>query len=329
MSLRSDRRHKNVDNTGFGSNSSVEGGRLTNKDGSTNLRKTGLPFFERISVYHSLLRMSMYKFGLMIVTFYTIANLLFASIYLMVGVDQLSGGEATNTFFEKFMRAFFFSSQTLTTVGYGHVAPTGMLTNFVASTESFLGILAFAVVTGLIYGRFTRPRAYITFSHNMIIAPYKEGRGLMMRLATYKNNHLTDAEAIITAALHVEENGKMVTKFYPLTLEISKINSLALSWTIVHHMNEDSPMYGYSEKDLRDGKLELIVSIKAFDDHFSNTVQQRTSYTVNELIYGAKFIPMFERDESGGTTVLKLDKVNSYERVKVADQLTGSLAANA
>lgn len=329
MTLRADRKHKNVDNTGFGSNSAIEGGRLTNKDGSPNMRKTGVPLMERISVYHSLLRMSMWRFGLMIVLFYTAVNLLFASIYLAVGVDQLSGGEPTNSLFDQFMRAFFFSSQTLTTVGYGHVAPTGLLTNFVASTESFLGILAFAVVTGLIYGRFTRPRAYITFSHNMIIAPYREGRGLMLRLATYKNNHLTDAEAIVTVALHVEENGKIVTKFYPLTLEINKINSLALSWTLVHYLNEDSPMYGYTEKDLRDSKLELIVNIKAFDDHFSNTVQQRTSYTVNELIYGAKFTPMFERSETGGTTILKIDKVNTYERVKLAEELTGSLAANA
>lgn len=329
MNLRSDRRHKNVDNTGFGSNSGVEGGRLANKDGSTNVQKTGLPLWERISVYHSLLRMSRGKFWLMIVLFYTTINLVFAGIYMSIGVDQLSGGLPTDTLFDKFTHAFFFSSQTLTTVGYGHVAPTGLLTNLVASTESFMGILAFAVVTGLVYGRFTRPRAYIRFSDHMVVAPYKEGRGLMIRLATYKNNHLTDVEAIITAALHVEEHGKVVTKFYPLALEITKINSLALSWTVVHHMNEDSPLYGYNEKDLRDGKLELIVSIKAFDDHFSNTVQQRTSYAAHEMIYGAKFLPMFERAEDGSATILKLDKVNAYERVKLADSLTGSLAANA
>jgi inward rectifier potassium channel len=327
--MRSHRNYKNVDNTGFGSNSGVEGGRLANKDGSTNVQKTGMPFWERISIYHSLLRMSRGKFWLMIVLFYTIINLVFAGIYMAIGVDQLSGGLPTDGFFEKFTEAFFFSSQTLTTVGYGHVAPTGLLTNLVASTESFMGILAFAVVTGLVYGRFTRPRAFITFSDHMVVAPYKEGRGLMIRLATYKNNHLTDVEAIVTAALHVEENGKTVTKFYPLTLEISKINSLALSWTVVHYMNEDSPLYGFTEKDLRDGKLELIVSIKAFDDHFSNTVQQRTSYAAHEMIYGAKFTPMFEKAEDGSTTILKLDKVNAYERVRLPEYHSESLAANA
>jgi inward rectifier potassium channel len=321
------RRHRTIDNTGFGSNSNLEGGRLTNKDGTTNMQKTGLPWLERISIYHSLLRMSRLKFWMMILSSYTAINLLFAGIYFAVGVDQLSGGSPTDTVFEKFMKAFFFSSQTLTTVGYGHVSPSGLLTNLIASTEAFMGILAFAVVTGLVYGRFTRPKAFILFSDHMIVAPYKEGRALMFRLATYKNNHLTDAEAMITAALHVEENGKTVTKFYPLSLEISKINSLALSWTIVHPLNEDSPMYGFTRDDFITSKLELIVSIKAFDDHFSNTVQQRTSYTINELIYGARFVPMFERGER--STILKLDMVNTYERVALPEVQVGSMAANA
>lgn len=327
MSLRRPK-NINVNNTGFGSNSGAEGGRLTNKDGTTNLQKTGLPLLYRVSIYHSLLRMSKFRFGLMIVLFYTSVNLLFAAIYLGIGVDQLSGGEPTNTVFQKFMRAFFFSSQTLTTVGYGHVAPTGMLTNLVASTESFLGILAFAVVTGLIYGRFTRPRAYILFSDNMLIAPYRGGRALMFRLATYKNNHLTDAEAMLTAAMRIQENGTEVTKFYPLKLEISKINSLALSWTIVHPVDDESPLYGYSKADILASKLELIVSIKAFDDHFSNTVQQRTSYAIEELVYGARFIPMFDRAANGGTTILKLDKVNDHETVTLPEPLHEIVAAN-
>jgi inward rectifier potassium channel len=259
-------------------------------------------------------------FFLWIFLFYTSVNVVFASIYFLVGVHNLSGIDPAQTVFQQLMAAFFFSSQTLTTVGYGHVAPSGVLTNIVASTESLLGILSFAVVTGLIYGRFSRPRAYLAFSDNLLVAPFKGGRALMLRTATYKNNHLTDVEAQLTLALHVTENGKVVTRFYQLPLEFAKINSLALSWTIVHPINEESPLFNYTEEDIKNSRMEVIVIIKAFDDHFSNMVLQRTSYTHNQVVYGGKFLPMFERAESGQYTILELDKINTHERVVLPER---------
>ncbi len=312
-------RAKNIDNTGFGVNSAAEGGRLTNKDGSVNLTKTGLPFWERISIYHSLLKLPRWKFLASIFIFYTILNLFFATIYFMLGTESLEGVQPEDGMMHHFITAFFFSSQTITTVGYGHISPKGVWTNTVASLESFFGILSFAMVTGVLYGRFTRPRAYILFSDNIIVAPYREGTGLMMRMVTYKNNHLTDAEATLTAALHVMEDGKRVTRFYPLPLEISKINSMALNWTLVHNINEDSPLYGYNEEDIKENQLEVIVYVKAFDDHFSNIVVQRTSYTHNEVEYGAKFQPMYRRANDGTNTILELDKINAWEKVKLPE----------
>jgi len=311
-------RLKDIDNTGFGPNSSVEGGRLINPDGSANLAKKGIPIWERISLYHSLLRMRRSNFFLTIFLFYTVVNLFFALLYFFTGVDHLVGGDHAQSYFEKFMEAFFFSSQTLTTVGYGRVAPSGMLTNFIASGESLVGILIFSVMTGLIYGRFARPRAYLVFSPNVLIAPFKNGKALMLRTATYKNNHLTDVECQITLALHVKEDGKTITKFFSLPLDLNRINSLALSWTIVHPINEESPLYQISKQDVEDTKMELIVNIKAFDDHFSNIVQQRTSYNYTQVVYGAKFLPMFERAQDGSQTILELDRINAHERVEFA-----------
>jgi inward rectifier potassium channel len=254
-------------------------------------------------------------FFLSIFLFYTSINLFFAVLYLLTGVEHLIGGDGARTMAEKFMEAFFFSSQTLTTVGYGRVSPSGMVTNVIASAESLMGILAFALMTGLIYGRFSRPRAYLIFSPNMLISPFKDGKALMFRIATYKNNHLTDVEAIVTLAVHHKENGKRVTRFYPLTLELSKINSLALSWTLVHHITEESPLYNFRRDDIQDTAMEAIIYIKAFDDHFSNIVQQRTSYTYQQVIYGAKFLPMFERSHDGTYTLLELNKINAHELV--------------
>jgi inward rectifier potassium channel len=307
--------NKSVDNTGFGSNANAEGGRLTNRDGTTNLRKVGLPFLERLSLYHALLRLPRLKFLFLVFGVYTIINILFATVYVLVGIEHLKGTEPSTSIAYQFQQAFFFSSQTLTTVGYGHISPSGLIANIVASLESFTGIMSFALVTGLFFSRFSRPKAYLIFSDQMIIAPYKEGRALMLRFASKKNNHLTDAEAELTSAFHIPEGGKVVTKFFRLPIEISKINSLALSWTLVHPIDEQSPFWGLNEEELMQTNLEVIVGVKAFDDHYSNIVQQRTSYTAKELIFGAKFIPIYERSADGQYTVLHLDQLNRMERV--------------
>ncbi len=306
---------QSVENTGFSPNSNAEGERLTNKDGSINLRKLGVPFYERLSMFHTLLRMRTPWFILSVFGFYTSLNLVFATVYFSLGPDSLAGTEPVSDLMERYLQPFFFSSQTLTTVGYGHISPSGFVTNVIASIESFIGIMSFALVTGIFYARFSRPEAFIRFSHNFLVAPYRGGRALMFRLATFKNNHLTDAEAQITGAVRVEENGKIVTKFFPLTLEINRINSLALSWTVVHPLDAKSPFVDYTEQDFYQNKIELMVTIKAFDDHFSNTVQQRSSYNRDEMIYGAKYVPMYERAENGHYTELRLNKINDHERV--------------
>ncbi|MCD6062869.1 MAG: irk [Flavipsychrobacter sp.] len=308
---------KNIDNTGFSTSNNTEGGRLSNKDGSINLRKTGIPFWKRVSLYHMLLRLSRWKFLLSVFLFYTIMNLLFASIYILIGIENLAGTHDGKNLLNSFQQAFFFSSQTLTTVGYGHISPVSLSANIVASLESFIGILSFALVTGLLYGRFTRPKAYIMFSKNLLVSPHKGQRAIMVRIATYKDNHLADAEAQVTLSMHLNVNGKKVRQFFELPLEIKKINSLALSWTMVHVIDQESPLYGMSYNDMRAADLEFLYHIKGFDDHFSNIVQQRTSYVFSEIIYSAKFTPAFHRSEDNSTTILELDKLSEYQAVEL------------
>ena len=313
------RSHRTVVNTGFSANSAIEGSRLINRDGYANLRKTGISFLRRLSIYHSLLRMRRWPFLILVFAFYTVVNFIFALMFYFVGVEQLAGYEIANTHMSKFLTAFFFSAQTLTTVGYGHIAPTGLAASTVASVESLVGILVFALVTGIFYGRFSRPRAYLHFSDNVLVAPYRGGRAIMLRLATYKNNHLTDVEAQATAALHIASETGRTTQFFQLQLEISKITSLALSWTIVHPLNEESPMYTFTQQDFINNQVEIILNIKAFDDHFSNTVQQRTSYTASEIVFGAKFLSMSEREDSANYTTLHLDRINAHEKIALPE----------
>ena len=298
-------------NTGFGTNTSDYGGRFVNKNGKPNIEKSGVSYFDRMSWYHTLLQLPLWKFLCLLLTFYAALNLIFAVIYFAIGVEHLEGIKADSTL-EEFGEAYFFSAQTFTTVGYGRISPHGFAASSVAALEAMVGLLSFAIATGLFYGRFSKPKAFLRFSENALLAPFKDGIALMMRVAPYKNNNLSGAEAKVTAGLMIEENGKLNNKFFQMELEYSKVNSLSLSWTIVHPINEDSPFYKFTAEDFASANGEILVYVKAFDDMFSNTVVARTSYTLKEVVIGAKFVPMYHRDEVHKRTILDLEKINRF-----------------
>lgn len=304
-------------NTGFGINNSDYGGRFINKDGRPNIEKRGMNYFERISLYHTLLQMPRWKFLSILFLFYILANLLFAAVYYSIGIEHLEGITATSTA-EKIGEAYFFSAQTFTTVGYGRISPKGITTSTVAAFEALIGLLSFAIATGLFYGRFSKPKAYLHFSENAVLAPFNNGLAIMIRVAPYKNNSLLDAEAKVTAGIIIEENGSTKNQFFLLDLEYEKVNALTLSWTIVHPITEKSPFYKFTADDFANSKGEILIFLKAFDDMFSNTVAARSSYTLKELVIGAKFAPMYHRNNKKNVTILELDKLNSHIAVDIS-----------
>jgi len=309
---------KTIDTTGFGTNPASYGGRFINKDGSANIEKRGLTFFSRISWYHTMLNMSAWKFLGLLVAFYIFVNFVFAMLYYAIGIKYLDGIDPTGSEWLKFGKAYFFSAQTFTTVGYGHISPSGFLTSALSAAEALTGLLSFAIATGLFYGRFSRPKAFLKFSHHALVAPYRGGTGFMLRLAPFKNTKLIDAEARMTLGMTVtDESGNAVNKFYVLKLEMERISALSLSWTLVHPINQDSPFYGFTKEDFAGAEGEVIVYVKAFDDLFSNTVAISTSYTFDEVVYGAKFDMMYAENESNTKTILYLDKLNAYKSVDI------------
>lgn len=256
------------------------------------------------------------KFIGVLVIAYIIANLVFASIYYAIGIEHLTGIDKSSPI-QEFIDVFFFSAQTFTTVGYGRIAPVGALASFVATFEAFLGLLGFAIATGLFYGRFSRPRAFLKFSDIAVISPFEDGKALMFRVAPFKNNLLSEAEVTISAAIEEMVEGKLESKFYLLEPKLKKINTFSLNWTIVHKIDSNSPFYEYTEEDFKNADIELIIMIKAFDEVFANTVVQRTSYVSSEIIYGAKFLPMYHSSEDQKTTILDLDKINFHQKVSI------------
>jgi|SRR5450432_134514 len=318
MSLVRRNNHLKANNdTGFGGNPDSYGGRFVNRDGSFNLKKEGLSFFDRFSLYHSMLNMPTWKFYGTLFSFYLVVNFIFACIYFFIGKGQFQGIIAT-TVPEIFKEMFFFSTETYTTVGYGRVNPVGDKANTVAAIESMLGFLSFAIATGLLFGRFSKPKAYILFSKNALVSPYKEGKALMFRFVSYKDNHtLTNVDIKVNIALLMEENGHTAYKFYDLDLERSHVESLPMNWTVVHPITEDSPISDFGTDDLKKADVELYVSVRAFDDVYSNVVQQRTSYTYDEIIFDRKFIPMYHESTDGKTTIVELHKINDHSEIKL------------
>lgn len=304
-------------NTGFGTNANNYGGRFINKDGTANVEKRGMFFWTRISWYHTMIDMPRWRFLSILILFYIGMNLIFALLYYAIGIEHLNGIDAAGTDWGKFGQAYFFSAQTFTTVGYGHISPVGFLASALSAAEALIGLLSFAIATGLFFGRFSKPTAFLKFSHNALIAPYREGTALMIRVTPFKNTNLTDAQAKMTLGMSIQENGILTNKFFALDLELEKINVLTLSWTIVHPITENSPLYQYVQDDFQAINGELIVMVTAFDDMFSNTVAIRTSYTFDEVVYGAKFEPMYTRSTDNSKTILNLDMLNVYKSVSL------------
>ena len=271
------RKAKVENETGLSTNSALSGGRFFNNNGNPNVQVKGMRFFERLNIYHALLSMPRWKFLLVIVIFFISINLVFASIYLLIGIEHLNGMIATNNA-EKFGEAFFFSAQTFTTVGYGRISPIGFATSFTAALEALTGLLTFALATGLMYGRFARPRAYIRYSKNALYVPFREGTALMFRLVPYTKNYLMNVEVKLTVAMRVMDEGALKTKFFTAALDISKAITLTSNWTLVHIINEESPLFGLTKEDIKNAELELLIFLQGFDESFSNTVISRSSY---------------------------------------------------
>ncbi|MBS1600144.1 MAG: transporter [Bacteroidetes bacterium] len=303
--------------TGFGNNPADYGGRFVNRDGSFNLVKEGMPFWDKFSVYHTMLNLPRWKFISLIICFFLLINLVFGSIYFFIGADQMQGvlGKTPWTFFKEM---YFFSTETFTTVGYGRVNPVGDGANFVAALESMTGFLSFAIATGLIYGRFAKPKAYLIFSDHALVSPYQDITALMFRFASYKDNHtLTNVEIKINLGMTVQEKGKPTFKFYDLELERSRVESLPMNWTVVHPIDEKSPLKDYALDDMKAADIEIYVLVRGFDDVYSTVVLQRTSYTHEEILFNRKFVQMYRESKDGKTTILELQKLNDHKEIKI------------
>jgi len=284
---------QDLQDLGFGSVVSRESRqRLLNRDGSFNVERKGLGLLASWSPYHVLLTMSWPRFLLLGVFSYVLGNAIFALAYLACGTDALIS-TGPGAMYNPFGRAFVFSVETLSTIGYGNIVPVGFAANAVVTIEALTGLTGFAIATGLLFARFSRPTANIVFSSHAVVAPYHGMNALEFRVANARSNELIEVSAKVIVSRFEQVDGAITRRYYPLTLERDGVVFLPLTWTVVHPIDEKSPLYGETPEALRSSGTEVLVLLKAFDETFSTIVQTRTSYTFDDVVWGARFANAF------------------------------------
>ena len=283
--------------------------RTINADGTFNVRREGLRWRDA-NPYLMLIDTTWPRFLLVVTTGFLLVNVIFACLYLAIGIKSLKGIESD---MGAFANAFFFSVHTLTTVGYGNVYPEGTWANVISSLEAATGLMVFAIATGLLYGRFSRPSARIVYSKNAIIAPYQDATSLQFRVTNARRNVLMNMDAHVLLMTVENRDGELRRNFIDLPLERSGVYFFALTWTIVHPIDSASPLFGKKREDLARLSAELLILIQGFDDTFSQVVHSRYSYRHDELIWGAKFTPAFKIDGKGDMVV----EVNRIDELKL------------
>ncbi len=296
--------------------------RVITKEGQFNVRRVGGRSWRDSNPYLFLISTSWFRFWAIVVLTFVLINLTFASLYLAMvrnGIGNIKGAEAKTAALE-LLNVFFFSTHTLTTVGYGNMYPDGPIANLIAAIEALVGLMGFAIATGLLFGRFSQPSVRLGFSPTIAIAPYKDGASLQFRVVNRRSNNLIEVQARVMLMTVEVQDSRRTRKYAVLELERNDVLFLPLTWTVVHPIDAKSPLYGKTAEDLQTLQAEVVVSLKGFDETFGQIVYSRYSYRYDEITWGAKFASAFDIDEAG-EMLLWIDKVGLTEPASLPDNV--------
>ena len=289
--------NKRVKDPGLGINSQGKAERYISQEGNFNVKHVNKKFTLN-EAYTYLLTISWPRFFIILYVFFTVVNYLFAFIYVIIGVEDL--GITKINFLVDLLNASYFSTQTLTTLGYGFYAPKGLLTGFVSSIEAIIGLIIFAFITGLLYGRFSKPKSNIRFSKSLVLNTHNNQRAIMFKLMNRRKSMVILPKISASLALKTtDRDGNSKNNFYSLKLEREKITYLPTTWTIVHYLNEDSPLYSYSNDQLNKLKAEILILFSYQDDSFNQELHQPHSFILENLQVGFKFKKSFYFNDEG------------------------------
>lgn len=269
------------------------GTRVLRRDGRFNVVREGISIFQSLAPYHALLSMSWARFYGIIALGYFVANIAFATAYLLCGPGALHGADPAAVLGQRAFDAFFFSVQTLATIGYGRLSPEGLPANMLVAVEALVGMLAITMATGLAFARFSRHGARIRYSRKAVIAPFRGGSGLMFRVINERDTQILALQARVMLGRMEIVGGKPTRRFQPLGLERSEVLFFPLHWTVVHPIDEKSPLFGETAESLRAADAEILVLLTGVDEGSSQTVYSRSAYGFEDIVCDARFVDMF------------------------------------
>lgn len=265
--------------------------RLVSRDGRDSLLRRNLPRDPLHDLYHLLLSATWAQLiGCYALAFLAL-NALFALLYWLGGHSVVN---ATT-----FPDDFFFSVQTMCTIGYGVMAPQGLYANVLATLEAFTGVVTFAIATGIAFAKFSRPTARVLFSRVAVVRPWEGIPALQFRMANLRGNRIIEAHLTLTMARNEVIEGESMRRFHDLALVRATATFFALSWTAVHPIDASSPLYGLTRDELEHDEVEIVVSLLGIDENFAQTVHARHSYVASELVWNARFADVLVRDADG------------------------------
>jgi len=285
-------------------------------DGSFNVVRTGHSLWRSLNLYQHLLTVRWARFYLYVLVCYVVANLIFASLYVAAGPGAIQGA-AEGGFLTRAQSAFFFSVQTIATIGYGQMTPHGPVANALVALEALTGLMGFALITGILFARFSRPSALVLRSRVVLVSPYQGRTGLMFRIANGRSSQLIDMKMTVTFSW-IDRAGtdRAARHFRQLPLERDTVALLPTQWIVVHPIDEASPLAGLDQAGILELRPELFVTISAIDETFSQLVHTRFSYASEEIVHGARFTDMFGTTPDGAVS-MDLARLSEFDRVSL------------
>lgn len=262
--------------------------------GSGGLPFRGLPKDNWRDAYHYLLTMPLWAFFAVMAGSFLTINSVFAGLYL-IDPGDIKGAKSGG-----FLDAFFFSVQTLGTLGYGDMAPRGLYGNWVVTAETFVGLFNLAIATGLLFARISRPTARIVFSDKAVVTTLDGEPTLMFRAANRRRNLVVEAEVSVTLLKDVPTlEGGVMRRFHELSMLRSRSPLFFMTWQIMHRIDAESPLFGETTDSLLAQRAEIVVVVKGLDETFVSTIHARTSYTPDEIVWDRRLADIFVTDPKG------------------------------